>query len=91
MRMLVYLMYVLYLNLFSVILTRCILITYQSLMLHWRNNNYSYLTKYVISDLAHSYRHVYSLSFLLLLLLLFIHVRENRESPSSLLLYEVIF
>jgi len=85
MRMLVYLMYVFYLNLFSVIFTRCILITYQSLMLHSRNNNYSYLTKYIISDFgAQLSPRLFPLILIIIIIIIIIYYSRTRESRISL-------
>lgn len=58
--------------------------TYQSLMLHWRNNNYSYLTKYGISDFG---AQLPPLSFILSFSLLFFiitYYSRTREPRTSL-------
>lgn len=61
--------------------------TYQSLMLHWQYNNYSYLTKYGISDFGAQLPPLSFIPFFILISLLFIihysrmHARARaRES-----------
>lgn len=81
MRMLVYLMYVLYLNLFSVISTRCILTIHIKVLCYtgviiiiviWQN------TESLI--LAHSYRHwrLLLLSFFIIIINYYSRSRESR-------------
>jgi len=52
-------------------------------MLHWRNNNYSYLTKYVISDFG---AQLSPRLFPLILFIIIIYYSCTRESRISLII-----